>query len=148
MCHAPDDRHGWRVRAMIVVLWRAGLRIQEALALAERDLDVRRGSEPGPDLLPAPVIHPDLATPPALAVADQDRSGGDHHGRAHPPGADDVRQRRAAALIDATPDEAGAPPRSRLAYPKQSSAREYATLAWIVQGSHEMRHDVGFRSRW
>jgi hypothetical protein len=35
MRHAPDDRHGWRVRAMIVVLWRAGLRIQEALALAE-----------------------------------------------------------------------------------------------------------------
>jgi integrase len=41
---APDDRHGWRVRAMIVVLWRAGLRIQEALALAEHDLDHRRGS--------------------------------------------------------------------------------------------------------
>jgi hypothetical protein len=29
MRHTPDDRHGWRVRAMIVVLWRAGLRIQE-----------------------------------------------------------------------------------------------------------------------
>ena len=29
---------------MIVVLWRAGLRIQEALALAEHDLDQRRGS--------------------------------------------------------------------------------------------------------
>jgi site-specific recombinase XerD len=44
MRHAPDDRHGWRVRAMIVVLWRAGLRIQEALALTEHDLDHRRGS--------------------------------------------------------------------------------------------------------
>jgi hypothetical protein len=44
MRHAPDDRHGRRVRAMIVVLWRAGLRIQEALALAEHDLDQRRGS--------------------------------------------------------------------------------------------------------
>src|SRR6188472_3600874 len=44
MRHASDDRHGWRVRAMIVVLWRAGLRIQEALALAEHDLDPRRGS--------------------------------------------------------------------------------------------------------
>src|SRR3954464_6978559 len=41
---ASDDGHGWRVRAMIVVLWRAGLRIQEALALAEHDLDYRRGS--------------------------------------------------------------------------------------------------------
>jgi site-specific recombinase XerD len=44
MRHAPDDRHGWRLRAMIVVLWRAGLRIQEALALAEHDLDQRRRS--------------------------------------------------------------------------------------------------------
>jgi site-specific recombinase XerD len=39
-----DDRHGWRLRALIVVLWRAGLRLQEALALAEHDLDERRGS--------------------------------------------------------------------------------------------------------
>jgi site-specific recombinase XerC len=44
MRHAPDDRHGRRVRAMIVILWRAGLRIQEALALAEHDLYQRRGS--------------------------------------------------------------------------------------------------------
>jgi integrase len=44
MRHTGDGRHGWRVRAMIVVLWRAGLRIQEALALAEHDLDQRRGS--------------------------------------------------------------------------------------------------------
>src|SRR5215204_4804333 len=44
MRHTSDDRHGWRVRAMIVVLWRAGVRIQEALALAEHDLDHRRGS--------------------------------------------------------------------------------------------------------
>jgi hypothetical protein len=44
MRHTSHDRHGWRVGAMIVVLWRAGLRIQEALALAEHDLDQRRGS--------------------------------------------------------------------------------------------------------
>jgi integrase len=44
MRHAADDRHGFRLRAMIVVLWRAGLRIHEALALAEHDLDQRRGS--------------------------------------------------------------------------------------------------------
>ena len=31
-------------RALIVVLWRAGPRIHEALALAEADLDPRRGS--------------------------------------------------------------------------------------------------------
>jgi len=32
------------VRALIVVLWRGGRRVQEALALGERDLDPRRGS--------------------------------------------------------------------------------------------------------
>jgi site-specific recombinase XerD len=31
--------HGARIRGLIVVLWRAGLRISEALSLAERDLD-------------------------------------------------------------------------------------------------------------
>src|SRR5438034_5722024 len=44
MRRAADDRHGWRLRAMIIVLWRAGLRVQEALLLAEHDLDRRRGS--------------------------------------------------------------------------------------------------------
>lgn len=46
MRQTPDGRHGARLRALIVVLWRAGLRVQEALALAERDLDSRRGSLP------------------------------------------------------------------------------------------------------
>src|SRR4051794_37744638 len=44
MRQTRDDRHGFRVRALIVVLWRAGLRGQEALARAEPDLDERRGS--------------------------------------------------------------------------------------------------------
>jgi integrase len=44
MRQASDNRHGWRLRALIVVLWRGGPRIQEALALAEPDLDPRRGS--------------------------------------------------------------------------------------------------------
>jgi integrase len=35
---AGDGRHGRRLRALIVVLWRAGLRIHEALALRESDL--------------------------------------------------------------------------------------------------------------
>lgn len=39
-----DSEHGARARALIVVLWRAGLRIQEALDLNELDLDRRRGS--------------------------------------------------------------------------------------------------------
>jgi hypothetical protein len=44
MREASDDRHGNRLRALIVVLWRGGLRVQAALALGERDLDPRRGS--------------------------------------------------------------------------------------------------------
>jgi site-specific recombinase XerD len=44
MRRAGDDVHGRRLRGLIVVLWRAGLRIGEALALAEADLDPRRGS--------------------------------------------------------------------------------------------------------
>src|SRR2546429_1347477 len=44
MRSASEDPHGFRLRAMIVMLWRGGLRIQEALALSEHDLDPRRGS--------------------------------------------------------------------------------------------------------
>jgi integrase len=44
MREASDDRHGYRLRAMIVVLWRGGLRVAEALTLGEHDLDPRRGS--------------------------------------------------------------------------------------------------------
>ena len=38
---------GHRLRGLIVMLWRAGLRISEALALAESDLDSRHGCRPG-----------------------------------------------------------------------------------------------------
>ncbi len=41
---AGDGPHGRRLRGLIVILWRAGLRIREALALAEADLDPRRGA--------------------------------------------------------------------------------------------------------
>ena len=41
---AGERPDGLRMRALIVVLWRAGLRISEARALAESDLDPRRGS--------------------------------------------------------------------------------------------------------
>src|SRR5881397_2485916 len=48
-CAGPTP-YGFRARALIVLLWRAGLRVSEALALAESDLDrttggvlVRRG---------------------------------------------------------------------------------------------------------
>jgi len=41
---AGENRAGLRLRGLIVVLWRAGLRISEALALSETDLDRARGS--------------------------------------------------------------------------------------------------------
>ena len=41
---AGTGTHGRRLRGLIVIMWRAGLRIQEALALAEGDLDQRRRS--------------------------------------------------------------------------------------------------------
>ena len=44
MRHAGDRAHGLRLRGLIVVMWRAGLRISEALALTESDLDEARGA--------------------------------------------------------------------------------------------------------
>ena len=44
MRYAGDRPYGLRTRALIVLLWRSGLRITEALSLAESDLDSSRGS--------------------------------------------------------------------------------------------------------
>jgi site-specific recombinase XerD len=44
MHKAGPGVHGARIRGLIVVLWRARLRVGEALALAERDLDPDRGA--------------------------------------------------------------------------------------------------------
>ena len=41
---AGDGPYAVRLRALIVILWRSGLRISEALALAETDLEPARGS--------------------------------------------------------------------------------------------------------
>ena len=41
---AGESAHGQRIRALVVILWRAGLRISEALALHESDLDRSRGA--------------------------------------------------------------------------------------------------------
>jgi site-specific recombinase XerD len=43
MRQAGADRYADRTRALIAILWRAGLRISEALALTETDLDSRTG---------------------------------------------------------------------------------------------------------
>jgi len=45
---AGDHAHGRRLRGLIAILWRSGLRIQEALALAEGDLDQRPRLASGP----------------------------------------------------------------------------------------------------
>jgi Phage integrase family len=44
MRQAGDGVHGARLRALIALLWRAGLRINEALTLTEHDLDARGGA--------------------------------------------------------------------------------------------------------
>jgi site-specific recombinase XerD len=44
MRRAGTDQYGRRLRGLIIVLWRAGLRISEAIALTESDLEVTRGS--------------------------------------------------------------------------------------------------------
>jgi integrase len=36
MRHAGENRHAWRLRALIAVLWRGGLRVQEAHAATRR----------------------------------------------------------------------------------------------------------------
>jgi integrase len=41
---AGANAHGLRVRALIAIIWRGGLRISEALALTESDVDAPRGS--------------------------------------------------------------------------------------------------------
>ncbi len=41
---AGEDPDGLRLRGVIVLLWRAGLRLSEALALNETDLDPDRGA--------------------------------------------------------------------------------------------------------
>jgi site-specific recombinase XerD len=41
---AGDGAHGARMRAFIVLPWRAGLRINEALTVTEHDLDPRLGA--------------------------------------------------------------------------------------------------------
>jgi site-specific recombinase XerD len=41
---AGNDPDGISLRGVIVIIWRAGLRISEALALTESDLDPARGA--------------------------------------------------------------------------------------------------------
>jgi len=69
MRQVGGGRHGARLRAVIVVLWRGGLRIQEAPALSERDLDPHRegilsvtapNSPPSPGSIHAPAADANI----------------------------------------------------------------------------------------
>src|SRR5262245_27920238 len=44
MRQAGTSSYGQRLRGLMVVLWRAGLRISEALSLTESDLEISQGS--------------------------------------------------------------------------------------------------------
>jgi len=109
MRHAGTGIHADRLRALIVVLWRAGLRIHEALALGEGDLDPRRGSvlvrrgkggrrrEVGMDdwawehVQPWLALRAELPVGPLLCIAT-----GPTRGRAWYPGAARTELRQAA----------------------------------------------------
>jgi integrase len=136
MRRAGDSRHGRRMRGLIVVLWRAGLRIHQALTLTETDLNKRRRSllirhgkgdrrrELGMDprawsvLNDWPADRKSMPAGPPFCVIDaptrgpgRNLHGGDHRRGPPPPGTDDARQRWARALTRAR--SAGALRRSR-----------------------------------
>jgi len=95
---AGHGAHGRRLRVLIVVMWRAGLRIQQALALTEGDLDQRRGAllvRRGKGGRRREVAMDAWGWEQLLAVA---RAAPQTVTR--PTRADDARQRVATALID------------------------------------------------
>jgi integrase len=143
--HSPDNRHGWRIRAMIVVLWRAGPRVQEALALAEHDIHQRRGSLPvrrgkggrrrevGMDEWAWELLRP-LAHGAGGAAA---RAAVLHH-RRRDTRAGTVGQRRTRALTRTTPMTSGsAARRSRSSLAKRVSGRERLRAARLVRLSSD-----------
>jgi site-specific recombinase XerD len=79
MRQAGDSAHGARLRALIVLLWRAGLRINEALTLTEHDLEAGRvGTRPSRQGRPPPRGRHGpvgLGPPPALAGAPHGDAG-------------------------------------------------------------------------
>jgi hypothetical protein len=109
------------MRGLIVVLWRAGLRIHEALTLAETDLNERELLREG---IPLPLIqrrlgHAYLSTTGTyLEGISSEEIIGAINGRKAP---NDARQRRARALTSAR--SAGAPRRSRPPRPLPRSLR-------------------------
>jgi integrase len=156
MRHTPDDRHGWRIRAMIVVLWRAGLRVQEALALAEHDLDPRRGSllvrrgkggrrrEVGMDEWGWDQLRPWLAArtelPPGPAPVLRDRRGDPRPSVVGRGGACRVPPARRPSRCQAQVRPARAAPRARpRAGPRGRAAQHHPTPARARQPRHHLQ---------
>ena len=70
---------GHRLRALIVLLWRAGLRISEALALPDSAHAVGAPLRPpSGDLRSAPTASPPPGQPPGAQPPPQDRQAGRH----------------------------------------------------------------------
>jgi hypothetical protein len=93
MRHTAKNRHGFGLRAIIVVLWRAGLRVQHDLDPRRGSLLVRRGKggrrrEVGMDewaweeLTPCLSARGELPAGPLFCVIDGPTRGG--HGRTPP----------------------------------------------------------------
>ena len=155
MRHAGDGVHGRRLRGLIVVLWRAGLRICEALALAEADLDPRRGSllvrrgkggrrrEVGMDdwaweqLEPWLQARVELPVGPLFCVVNGADARAAVGGRRRPHRAAPRRPRgRRAATLRATP---AAPRARRRDGPRGRAADRHPAPA----RSHQPRHHLG-----
>jgi site-specific recombinase XerC len=97
---AGDSPEGVRLRGIIVVLWRAGLPISEALALSETDLDPDRGS--------LVVRH---------SKGDKRREWTAGHGRTSSRGSSSARTCRSAGCSASCPARRGDGRAQRQAYP-------------------------------
>jgi hypothetical protein len=119
MRHSADDRHGWRVRATIVVLG--------APACPSR----KRSRSPST----TSTTGADRSWSAAATVAADAKSAWTSEeiiaDRPHAAGPDDVRRRRTATLSH---PRAGARRRSRSALTNQAPAQDSSRLARVVQG--------------
>jgi integrase len=72
MRQAGDGAHWARMRAFIVLLWRAGLRINEALTVTEHDLAPRTRTCP----TPSDMVPPSIRSLPPRVSADRPQPEG------------------------------------------------------------------------
>jgi integrase len=163
MRQAGDGAHGARLRALIVLLWRSGLRINEALTVTEHDLDARLGAilvrhgkggrrrEVGMDpwgwdhLRPWLELRMAMPLGPLLCVID-----GPTRGR---PWASDAARaqlrrvaarRRCAATVRAPP---AAPRPRRRARPRRRPAQRHSAAVGAHQPRRHVHLSAGHRQR-